>query len=191
MAAPATSLTDNPGKPYVTEAKTSSPTFFRHPTKMIGTALAIIAGVAGLIANVSSIEEFFEPSLAGTWQLSLTIKASNGNLYTGDTAAYHLYLDANGDSLKGTGEKFQFNGKELPSSQKQPITVLGQLSGNSVILNFKQEPAPDGRARETIGQFTLNLDRPWFLSRQVSDMRGTFSGTAADWRGTVVAVRAN
>ena len=54
-------------------------------------------------------------------------------------------------------------------------------------MTYDEKPGPDGRARETSGQFTLNVIRAGILSRRAARMDGAFTGTAAAMTGTVTA----
>jgi hypothetical protein len=69
--------------------------------------------------------------------------------------------------------------------------MTGEISRSQVIFSYKEKPGPDGKARETSGQFVLNILRDGILSRTASRMQGTFSGTAAATTGTAIATKLN
>jgi hypothetical protein len=78
----------------------------------------------------------------------------------------------------GSGRKIAENGTPLQRAAQTPITVLGTVSGDQLMLTFVER----GARRESAGTFVL---------RRESDesLRGTFSSDAAKSSGTVEAYR--
>ncbi|HEY6342020.1 MAG TPA: hypothetical protein VIY49_11045 [Bryobacteraceae bacterium] len=187
----APSLSDENGKSKTTGDKLPSRWSFRKVGKIIAATVAGIAAIAGLMANLSSIGAFFQPSLSGQWRLTLTIRQSSYKEYIGQSATFQVFLVYDGNNLNGSGEKIQVDGKDIPVGQHQPITMTGEISGSQVIFSYREKPGPDGKARETSGQFVLDIIRHGILNRTASRMQGTFSGTAAATTGTAVATKLN
>src|SRR5580692_6580837 len=126
MSTPAQSFDNQTRKPSSNEQPASRQESFWKPTKIITTALALIAAVAGLIANVQGIARFFQPSLSGQWLLTVKNTESSYKPYIGMTSTFELVLLHDGDTVSGDGEKVQVEGKNIPIAQHQPIHVMGE-----------------------------------------------------------------
>src|SRR5580700_10800176 len=92
-------------------------TFFRKPIRFITSALALIAGAGTLIANIDIITTAFEPSLSGSWVLTLSNRSSTMKTYEGMIFTYQLYLVQDANHVTGRGEKIKVNGKDIPTGQ--------------------------------------------------------------------------
>jgi hypothetical protein len=161
---------------------------FWKPRRIVTAALASIAAVAGLIANVGSLTDFLQPSLSGPWLLTLGIQHSSLKSYEGMSATFQLFLVQDAHSITGKGEKIKVNAKDIPASQHQQISLRGTVSGDVATLSFVQTAGRDGAARQTDGELTLKVRRAGILGRQASLLEGSFSGTAASTTGSAVAI---
>jgi hypothetical protein len=187
MATPAFGQPDSsPAQPAEQPASTSKPKWSL--TKLVTGALATIAAVATLIANIRGIETFLQPSVTGPWLLTMNIQQSSYQPYVGHSATFTLSLISDGHLVTGSGEKIQVDGKDIPFGQHQPITVSGPISGTALTLDYKEKAGPDGAARETTGQLDLTIHRAGLLSRTAASLSGKFNGTAAESSGTITAV---
>lgn len=157
--------------------------------KFVTGALAVLAAVAGLIANIDKIQDFFRPSLSGEWRLTVTINQSSFRAYEGRSATYRIFVTHTGTTLSGTGEKVMVDAKEIPVPARQPIEFTGDIAGDVVTARYVLKPGTDGAARETRGQFVWKIIRGGILSRQAIRLEGTFTGTAASTSGVALAVR--
>ena len=189
MSTPAQSFDNQTQKPSSNETPASRPDSFWKPSKIITAGLALIAAVAGLIANVQGIADFLQPSLSGQWLLTVKNVESSYKPYVGMTSSFQVFLLHDGHTLKGDGEKVQVDGKDIPIAQHQPISVSGEVAGGNVILKYTEKPGPDKAARPTSGEFRLKTVGSGLLSRHVARMEGSFWGTAAATSGTAVAIR--
>jgi|SRR6516162_1080404 hypothetical protein len=99
------------------EPAPSQPKPFWNPGKLIATALAVIAAVAGLIANLTGIFQFLQPSLSGQWLLTMHIQQSTDSAYVGKTATFQIFLINDGQNVTGAGEKIQVDGKDIPIAE--------------------------------------------------------------------------
>jgi hypothetical protein len=189
MSPPAPSFDNDTKKQPGNDRSSYLPESFWKPGKVITAGLALVAAVAGLIANVQGIADFMQPSLSSQWLLTETNAESSYKPYIGMTSTFQLFLLHDGHNLKGDGEKIQVDGKDIPIAQHQPITVTGDVSSGDVILKYVEKPGPNGAARTTTGEFSLKTIRSGMFSRQVARLEGSFWGTAAATSGTVVAIR--
>ncbi|HMW01292.1 MAG TPA: protein kinase [Acidobacteriota bacterium] len=112
--------------------------------------------------------------LSGEWILTNTIEHTSYSAYEGLRLGYRIYLQQDGNSLKGNGEKRWENGVEISSpTARTPIYLEGTISGDSVTLNITEV----GAKRTTAGQITLTVHP------ETNTLDGRFSSNAADSSG--------
>lgn len=114
-------------------------------------------------------------NLSGEWILTNTIEQTSYSNYQGLRLGYRIYLQQDGNSLKGNGEKRWENGVEISSpTARTPIYLEGTISGDSVTLNITEV----GAKRTTAGQITLTVHP------DTNTLDGSFSSNAADSSGS-------
>jgi penicillin-binding protein 1A len=116
--------------------------------------------------------------LSGWWELTNTIAATNYPAYRGLRLTYRLQIEQDGDRLTGRGQKWAEDGAPVSAAARSPISVIGKIEGNKVILQFTER----GAKRATTGSFS------WTLASS-NALRGSFWSTAADTSGGSVARR--
>lgn len=142
-----------------------------------------IVGAAATIAAIFAISDHFRRAtvndFSGWWDASFKVVSSSYRPYEGAVYGYKIFLTQDGDKLIGHGEMRTADGESLPSSKRTRIEMVGTAAGLEAQFTYTLK----GDARDTFGSFTL---------RKTDDegmLAGDFRGTAADARGTVVAVK--
>ncbi len=149
--------------------------------KSVGAA---IVGAVGIAAAWPTLHEYFEKKInievTGWWNVDFTVESTSYRPYKGMVYGYRIVFSQNGKDVEGIGEKWTEDGRELPSVQHMPIRLKGISSQTQVKLTYELK----GTKRETLGSIVLESTKDPNL------LQGTFTGTAADVKGTVVAHRA-
>jgi len=148
--------------------------------KSVGAA---VVGVVGIAAAWPTLHEYFEKKVnievTGWWYVDFTVESTSYRPYNGVVYGYRIAFSQNGKDVEGIGEKWSEDGKELPSAQHMPIRLKGISSQSQVKLTYELK----GTKRETLGSVVLGP------TNDSSLLQGTFTGTAADVKGKVVAHR--
>jgi hypothetical protein len=66
---------------------------------------------------------------------------------------YTLFIEQNGNSLKGNGAKILENNQVLPTAARTPIEVNGTFDGKNIQLTVKEK----GKIRESHGIIKLKI----------------------------------
>jgi hypothetical protein len=147
--------------------------------------IPIIAGILGIIVAILTINEYFiehpQKNLAGKWKFFFHIESSSYNPYLGKTPVFIVYITQEGNLIKGKGEMCYIDGKELPSSQHIPISLEGTLKNKELRAQYAQE----GAKRTSVGEIVVKV------TGSGDELTGTYSGTAADSKGPVKAIKVN
>jgi hypothetical protein len=117
--------------------------------------------------------------VAGRWDLTHEIEATNHAPYSGLRLGYRLTLQQDGNHVYGRGRKYTENGTLLPPDQRTAITVDGQIEGQYLVLNFTEQ----GAWRTSSGTIR------WLISPGAGALQGRFASDAAQSSGTSVARR--
>ena len=151
-------------------------------SKLLVTIFISAVGlVGGLIVIYQFIDSETQVNVAGKWHLSLTVENTSYAPFQGLEIGYVIYLQQEGNSVSGHGEKWWENGEELPFSQHVPIELNGSIEGGVLKLLYELV----GAERGSVGEFDL------LVESSGDKMSGEFSGTAADSSGPVTLKRAN
>ncbi|HEX8517231.1 MAG TPA: hypothetical protein VF868_13625 [Bacteroidia bacterium] len=152
----------------------------RKSAKAKGTILFLIA-LIGILPVVTGYYKYWRTkNVNGKWKITCHIKSSTYKAYVGKSSGFKIYLTQDDDKIKGQGEMWWVDDKEIPYEQHLPITVEGKVDGENMVLSYTQV----GSKRTTVGEMVLNTSGGDVLN-------GSFSGTAADAKGTVTAERIN
>ena len=150
--------------------------------RSLKTGSALVGGLIAFAAATAGVIQYWQSNpaadVSGTWELSLTIEETSYSPYRGMILGYLLFLQQNGASVTGRGEKWAANGEELPSSQHDRIDLRGTISGTNLDLVFNIY----GTQRQTVGVIRLGLVDD-------SEAMGDFTWTAASSSGTAIGVR--
>ncbi len=143
--------------------------------------IAVVGGVVAFTAATAGVLQYLKsnPSvdITGTWELSLVVEETTYSPFRGMEVDYLLFLQQDGTSITGRGEKWAVNGEELPSSQHDPIDLRGTISGGSLDLVFNVF----GARRQSAGHLRLELSD--------DQAAGDFRWTAAASSGPASAER--
>lgn len=146
-------------------------------------AWKIIIGATTLVTLVfgtlQAYNHFSTPDISGTWQLTLNTESSTMKAYVGDVTIIRAYFAQSENSLVGQGEKWAYRGKLLDYKQHRKLEFTGSLNKKTLNLSFVLH----GLLRETSGIIQAEV------SENGRKMIGTFSGTAADTKGRLTAVK--
>lgn len=150
----------------------------RKSTKIVAS-IGFIATIIGIIPTVSYYYKSWKTKdIHGKWKITCYIKSSSYRSYIGKSSGFKIYFTQEEGKICGKGEMCWVDDKEIPYEQHVPITIEGKADGEKIILSYVQ----NGARRTTVGEFNLEVDSENIL-------KGTFSGTAADSKGTVIAER--
>jgi cytoskeletal protein RodZ len=119
-----------------------------------------------------------DPGVTGTWTVSTQVDASSLERFRGLRLAYLINLRQEGERVVGSGRKITENGTPLPRAAQTPITIAGTVSGDQLMLTFRER----GARRESAGTFVLRRESD-------ASLRGSFSSDAARSSGTVEAYK--
>ena len=90
-----------------------------------------------------------------------------------------MYVIQEEKKIVGEGEKWKYKGELLPYSEHDPIQITGTIINDTVYCKYSL----NGSKRETIGNF-----KGYYKDDKLI---GTFSGTAANAKGSFSAKRVN
>ena len=150
--------------------------------KLRKNGFGYIAGIVAFgsaIVGVLQYTQTFHLDVSGKWQLDLTIESTSYTPYKDLDVRYILYLQQNGKVIKGKGEKWLVNNKEIPFSAHTRIEMEGTILENKVYLSFELF----GANRVTVGELDLRFNP------DKNKMTGTFSTTGADSSGPAIAIK--
>ncbi len=143
----------------------------------IGKTGKRITAILGFFIAIFSIwgiyQKFVTKDISGQWHLEFKVEKSSYKAYIGETHTQKIYFTQNENNIIGKGEKWQYNGEDLPFDQHRKVEYNGTISGSLLKALFVLH----GLKRETDGEIVATIDG--------DTMEGTFSGTAADTKGTV------
>lgn len=166
-------------KPKKTSRKKTKK-FFSNKTKLV---LSIIGGILSIVATLFGIQKayksFTTPNISGKWYLTLTVKSSTYHAYIGDVIGIKAYFTQKESGITGNGEKWDYRGERIEYSQHRKLEFDGCLDGK----NFKTKYVLHGQLAETTGMIEVEI------TDDGKRMEGTFVGTAADSKGTIVGVK--
>lgn len=115
--------------------------------------------------------------VAGEWHLINTIESTTYSPFLGLEVGYRVFIEQDGNRLEGRGEKVWEDGAEVPYTARTPISLTGVVKGDSITATCREE----GARRATTCRFN------WVAVGGGEELRGTFTSTAANARGTSVA----
>jgi hypothetical protein len=118
-------------------------------------------------------------SMSGEWNMVNTIERTSYPAYANLRLGYHLVFNQTGTEFTADGEKISESGRPMADYERTPIHVTGSVDQNSVSATFVEE----GLRRKTSGRFE------WTLTTDGTQLRGTFSSTAARSSGSSIVTR--
>lgn len=138
-----------------------------------------VSGGIGLFLSVIAVLVFFKKcstkNVSGNWYLELKVEKSAYKPYIGETHTQKVFLIQNENSVRGDGEKWEYNGKYLPAEAHRKIEYEGFIDGSSLFAKYVLH----GQRRISEGSITVEI------SNDGTSMEGTFTGTAGESSGTV------
>jgi hypothetical protein len=152
---------------------------WKRKSKKIKGGILFLAAIIGIPSGIYGYyKHLTTKSIQGQWKITCHINSSSYRPYIGKSSGFKIYFIQEQDKVKGKGEMCWVDDKEIPYSQHVPIIVEGKVDGKKIILNYTQK----GEKRTTVGEIDLSAN-------SVNVFEGTFSGTAADTKGTAIAER--
>jgi hypothetical protein len=152
---------------------------FKLILKIVGALAILITIISGIIYIIEHFESHPTINLTGEWKIVNTIDSTSYPLYQDMQLGYRIFLQQDGKKITGEGEKCWENGKEIPSTAHSPISIEGILDGMVVTATCTEK----GARRSTSGSFI------WTVSPDGRIIKGNFTSTAANSRGTSIGER--
>lgn len=149
--------------------------FYKRIGKVGKVIIAVLAIITGFISVWASVEKYSTKNIEGEWYLKFKIEESSYRPYVGETHTQKLFFIQMDNTISGNGEKWEYNGKLLDFSMHRKLEYEGTVKGNE----FKAKYIMYGRDRVTDGIIITTI------SDDGKSLIGTFSGTAANSRGTL------
>jgi hypothetical protein len=154
--------------------------FFSAKTKLI---LGILGGILSIAVTLLGLQKayinFITPDVSGQWYLTLTVKKSTYHAYIGDVIGIRAYLTQTENGVTGNGEKWDYRGERLPYNQHRKLEFVGAINGK----DFRLKYVLHGELAETTGIIEVKI------TDGGKKMEGSFVGTAADSKGTIVGIK--
>ena len=134
---------------------------------------AILSFIIALFTIWGIYEKYSTKDITGLWHIEFTVISSTKKSYIGETHTQRVYFKQSESDIEGKGEKWDYNGKPLPYDQHRKLEYSGTIKGKVL----KAVYVLHGLLRETEGAIEVVFDG--------DKLEGTFTGTAADSKGTV------
>lgn len=136
----------------------------------------IISSVTALIASVVTVVQFYNQftmiDISGEWTIKDTIQTG---FYKNSTLEFKVFINQNGTTFTGEGEKYTYNDLEVSTKQKTRLQLTnGIIDGDHVQVTFIEH----GLKRQTRGQFVWKYQND-------RKLHGTFSSTASKGVSTI------
>jgi len=145
-----------------------------------GTTIAtVITIVTGVFACWQIYKNASQKNVAGAWKLKFTNLTSSYKPYIGETHVQNVSFSQNGCEITGDGEKCEYNGIALPSTQHRIIEYKGSIEDDCIKAIYKLY----GRDRISSGNIEV------MISDDGKTLTGNFLGTAGNTAGTVTGER--
>lgn len=141
--------------------------------------IALMTLVTLTFGSIQAYQYFDTPDISGEWYLTLTNTSSTRKAYVGDVTGLKVFFTQTDKSISGQGEKWEYRGQLLDYNQHRKLEFVGKLDGKI----FKTSFVLHGELRETTGIMELEI------TDGGKKMIGTFSGTAADTKGTIIGIK--
>jgi len=144
--------------------------------KFLGAFMTFVTLAYG---SYQAYDHFRTPSITGEWFITIKNLESTKHDYVGDETVIKAYFTQKDKEVTGHGEKWRYRGKDLDYEQHRRYEFDGYVERDGVVINFVLH----GQKRETTGNFYVEI------TDEGKKMKGTFTGTAADCKGTLTAVK--
>ena len=120
--------------------------------KKISSVVIASIGLAGSAIGIwSYLESRMIVEIGGEWTITDHVETGP---FSGTTLEFRVFLTQEGNTFKGTGEKWSEDGKAVPPSRRTPLTIIGgMIKGKDITATFLEH----GSNRETRGQFFWKL----------------------------------
>jgi hypothetical protein len=149
----------------------------------IGTTGTRIAKALGLIVTVFTIwgiiKTYTTKNIAGKWKLKFVVEKCNHVVYIGESHTQITVFSQIDKAIEGNGEKWDYNGKQLPFDMHRKIEYKGTVDGSE----FKAIYVLHGRDRDSEGHISVTI------SPDGKTLKGTYSGTIGNDSGPVTGER--
>lgn len=154
-------------------------TIKKYTTKGWTLLIALLTGFTLVYGSIQGYDYFRTPDISGEWYITLTVEGSSLKSYIGDVHGIKIYFTQVDKAVTGSGEKVDYNGKELNFSEHTKLDFNGSLNGHI----FKTQYNLYGANRQTRGMFEAEI------TDGGKKLVGTFSGTAAKSYGRITGVK--
>jgi hypothetical protein len=146
--------------------------------KLLSASLTIFLGT---IAVIAYFKQCTTKKAAGQWYLTFKVEKSAYKPFIGETHSQKVFFTQNENIIKGDGEKWEYNGKYLPSEMHRLLEYEGTINGNKLMAKYVLH----GEKRDSKGMIDVEI------SDDGKTVKGTFSGTAGESSGTVTGEKVN
>lgn len=163
------------------KSKRKKPVSKRKLSNSVKLLIAAFSLLSGAFSCYKAVEYFRTPNIAGEWYLTLKVESSTYHAYIGDVIGIKAFFTQVENSVTGHGEKWDYRGARLPYSQHRKMEFTGSLKNKSL----KTDYILHGELAETTGMIAVEV------TDGGTKMQGTFTGTAADSKGTITGERIN
>lgn len=140
--------------------------------KFITGGIGLLLGIVGVIALYN---KYTTKNVSGNWYLELKVEKSSFRPYIGETHTQKVFFIQNESSVRGDGEKWEYNGKYLPAEAHRKIEYEGFVDGKDLFAKYVLH----GQKRVSEGSITVKI------SSDGKTMEGSFMGTAGESSGTL------
>jgi len=158
-----------------------------------GAVLGVLATISLVVTQLDNILTFFGAktlaSLDGPWLITDKIQQAEGDRFNNLAIQFRVFIQQKGESFTAVGEKVAVNGETLKARLRSKLDISGSISGSQVTATFVETPPEGAGARQSRGSFSWQLVRTSFLTKRPTRMEGSFVSTAADTKGTSIAIR--
>jgi hypothetical protein len=140
--------------------------------KFVTGSIGLLLGIIGVVALFN---KYTTRNASGNWYIELKVEKSAYKPYIGETHTQKVFLIQNESSVRGDGEKWEYNGKYLPAEAHRKIEYEGYVDGSTLFAKYILH----GQKRISEGSITVEI------SSDGKTMEGTFIGTAGETSGTL------
>ena len=147
----------------------------------ISAVLGFIALVLGVISSIYGGYKWYTSELYdlnGKWKFVFLIHDSSMKTYKGMSAGFKIFVQQDGKTAHGVGEKWWVNNVKVPYAQHDKIEFNGTIDNGVLNATYVLY----GKIKTTAGGFKGKI-------KNDTQLLGDYSGTAADVTGTFVAVK--
>lgn len=145
----------------------------------LNITLTVIGGILTIFLGYLTLKDRYEKKVdfSGKWNFEFETQESTKKSFVGKTSVYTMYLSHVNGKIEGEGEKWKYDGEEIPHSSRIPLKIQGKYENDTIKFSFKHF----GAVRHTYGNVTAFFKNGKF--------EGKFNADAATSKGEVVGIQ--